>query len=111
MARLLPRTNAVNASVAIGSGASLGPVTPPWPWNPWHCQQPCAIKAALPFSAEAASAALRSSAGAVRSIASPARIAQRIEPASIASFEHVLFSQNRFPLLRDMLQRGCVQTL
>src|SRR5262245_44686441 len=57
MVRSVVRTNAVNASIGMGSGASFGPVTPPCAWKPWQAQQPCWTYATLPFSAEAANAA------------------------------------------------------
>src|SRR5581483_6589751 len=51
---LLFLTNADIAASGIVFGASCLPAEPPWPSKPWHCQQPCWMKAALPFSAEAA---------------------------------------------------------
>src|SRR3954470_21272927 len=57
IAPLVLRTNADIASSGIGLGASFGPVTPPWPAKPWHCQHPCCTKAFLPFSALPAAAA------------------------------------------------------
>src|SRR3977135_3674564 len=56
MARFEVRTKAVNVSIAMGSGASFGPVTPPCPWKPRQPQQPCWIYAVLPFFADAATA-------------------------------------------------------
>jgi len=59
VAPLVERTNAENDSNGSGSGASTFPLlaTDPWPCVPWHCQQPYFMKATLPCSADAASAA------------------------------------------------------
>src|SRR5215831_17551697 len=59
IAPLVERTNAENDSYGSGSGASTLPLlaTDPWPCVPWHCQQPYFMKATLPCSADAASAA------------------------------------------------------
>jgi len=59
IAPLVERTNVENASYESGSGANTLPLlvaTEPCPWVPWHCQQPCFMNAAFPFSADAASA-------------------------------------------------------
>src|SRR5262245_51867846 len=71
MVRSVVRTNAVNASIGMGSGASFGPVTPPCAWKPWQAQQPCWIYAALPFSAEAANAPPQPNTRPAASAASP----------------------------------------
>src|SRR5262245_716115 len=79
MVRSVVRTNAVNASIGIGSGASFGPVTPPCAWKPWQAQQPCWTYAALPFSAEAANAAPQPNTRPAASAASPLPRTKRMD--------------------------------
>ena len=60
IAPLVLRTNDLNASSGNAVSAItllLLVATDPWPSKAWHCQQPLATKAFLPFSAEAANAA------------------------------------------------------
>src|SRR5262249_29215782 len=83
MARSVVRTNAVNASIGMGSGASFGPVTPPWPWKPWQAQQPCWTYAALPFSAEAANAPPHPNTTPAASAASPLQGTKRMDRSSL----------------------------
>src|SRR5215831_3932388 len=83
MARSVVRTNAVNASIGMGSGASFGPVTPPCPWKPWQAQQPCWTYAALPFSAEAANAPPQPNTRPAASAASPLTRTKRMDRSSL----------------------------
>src|SRR5215470_20177378 len=96
IARLLLRRNATNASAAIGSGASLGPVTPPCPSVPWHCQQPCCMKATLPFSAEAANAPPQPSKRPAANATGPRTRTKRIDETSLARLRPDI-EQRRLP--------------
>src|SRR5262245_16389606 len=83
MVRSVVRTNAVNASIGMGSGASFGPVTPPCAWKPWQAQQPCWTYAALPFSADAANAAPQPNTRPAASAASPLTRTKRMDRSSL----------------------------
>src|SRR4051812_10092898 len=107
MARLLLRTKAFIASSGIGLGASFGPVTPPWPTKPWHCQQPCCTKAFLPFSALpaaaagfAAKAARAAAVNRKRIALSLARLRPHVEKGGLAG----LHDLHRFPERRSELR-------
>src|SRR3954467_15347537 len=113
MARLLLRTNAFIASSGIGFGASFGPVTPPWPAKPWHCQQPCCTKAFLPFSALpaaaagfAAKAARAAAANRKRIALSLARLRPDVEERGLAGLHDLHCFPERRSELRGILDRS-----
>src|SRR5262245_24068033 len=95
---LLERTRAEKPSHGGGSCVStllFEVATEPWPWKPWHCQQPYLVKAALPRAASPAACA------------GPATAAPAVSAASTISICFMALLLRALARLRpDVDQRG-----